>query len=318
METRANYVMIGLFTLGVILAGFLFVFWAAGRDTRALTSYRILFTGSVSGLARGSSVFYNGIKIGEVTTISLLPADPGKVVAFVTIDAKTPVNEDTKARLEFQGLTGVAAIQMTGGNPQSKRLIVEDLANPPMITAERSELQDLLESARRLSARADDVLGHAEKLFSDNEGAVSETMRNIETFSRSLAAYPDSLSRILNSTASATESIADVSVKAGDLVDRLNKAAGRLDNVLAGAETIVGSDEVRGSLVEFGDAARAVKELARNLDGRTSQIAQNVDAVANDSRKSLAELERTLREFRMNPQQIITGSKPPVPAYATH
>jgi phospholipid/cholesterol/gamma-HCH transport system substrate-binding protein len=263
-------------------------------------------------------VLYNGIKIGEVSTIGLLPSDPGKVVAVVSIDAKTPVNEDTKARLEFQGLTGVGAIQLTGGTPRSKKLVADDPANPPMIEAERSELQDLLESARRLSVRADDVLGHAEKLFSDNETAISGTMHNIEIFSRSLAAYPESLSRILNSTAAATESIADVSVKAGDLVDRLNRAAARLDNVLASAETIVGSDEVRGSLVEFDDAARAVKELAHNLDGRTAQITQTVDGVAIDSRKSLAELERTLREFRMNPQQIIVGSKPPVPAYAPH
>ena len=103
METRANYVMIGLFTLGVIAAGFLFVLWAAGRDSRALVPYRIMFSGSVSGLSRGSFVLYNGLKIGEVTSIALSSSDPGKVIAWVSVDSKTPINDDTRARLEFQG-----------------------------------------------------------------------------------------------------------------------------------------------------------------------------------------------------------------------
>jgi len=115
METRANYAMIGLFTLGVIMAGFVFVWWAAGRDTRSQLPYRIQFSGSVSGLSRGSFVLYNGLKIGEVSSIALSPSDPGKVIAWITVDGATPINDDTRARLEFQGLTGVASIQMTGG-----------------------------------------------------------------------------------------------------------------------------------------------------------------------------------------------------------
>ena len=329
METRANYVMIGIFTLGVIAAGFLFVLWSAGRDSRALVPYRIMFTGSVSGLSRGSFVLYNGLKIGEVTSIALSASDPGKVIAWVSVDGQTPINEDTRARLEFQGLTGVASIQMTGGTPNSKRLTVEDFANPPLITADRSDFQDLLENAQRLSRRADDVLAHAEKIFTESEEPVTETMRNIQIFSRSLATYPDSVSKILGSTATAAQSVADVSGKAGDLLERLNKAADRLDGVLAGAQSVIGSGEIKGSIVEIGEAARAVHELANHLDSRTADLSERlsgatanglrqIEGVAVDSRRTLGEIERTLRDFRGNPQQILTGPRPPVPAFGGH
>jgi phospholipid/cholesterol/gamma-HCH transport system substrate-binding protein len=329
METRANYAMIGIFTLGVLAIAFLFVWWAAGRDTRSQLPYRIQFTGSVSGLSRGSLVLYNGLKIGEVASIALSTSDPGKVIAWISVDGATPINEDTRARLEFQGLTGVASIQMTGGTPNSKRLTVDDVTNPPLIIADRSDFQDLLEGAQRLSRRADEVLGHVEKIFGDSEAPLTETVKNIQTFSRGLVADPDAIANIIRSTAKATSAIADISAKAGDLVDRLNKAADRLDNVLAGAETAIGSGEIKGSIVEIGEAARSIQDLANHLDTRTADLSdrfgvaatdglRQISSIAVDARRTLAEIERTLREFRQNPQQLITGPKPPVPAYAGH
>ena len=77
METRANYALIGLFTLAVIAAAFGFVYWFSGGDRgQARQSVRIVFSGSVSGLSKGSVVLFNGIRVGEVTDISLLPEDP--------------------------------------------------------------------------------------------------------------------------------------------------------------------------------------------------------------------------------------------------
>ena len=328
METRANYILIGAFTLIVIAAGFLFVLWAAGRDTRSFVPYRIVFSGSVSGLSRGSVVLYNGLKIGEVRSIALSPSDPGKVIAWVAVDAATPINVDTRARLEFQGLTGVASVQMTGGNPDSRRLVVDDPDNPPLIVADRSDFQDLVENAQRLSRRADEVLAHAERIFSASEGPVTETMKNIETFSKSLADNSGAVARVLGSSATAAESIAGLSEKAGGLLDRLNRAAEKLDKVLAGAETFVGSDEVKGSLADLSDAARAVRDLARNLDARSADVANRFDDVSDkglrqldtivvESRKTLAELDRTLRDFRQNPQQLLFGQRPSVPRYGS-
>ena len=68
METRANYALIGLFTLAVIAAGFGFVYWFSGGDRgQTRQSIRIVFSGSVSGLSKGSIVSFNGLRVGEVT-----------------------------------------------------------------------------------------------------------------------------------------------------------------------------------------------------------------------------------------------------------
>src|SRR3954469_9921169 len=105
METRANYALIGLFTIAVIAAAFGFVFWFSGSDTgQRRQPLRIVFSGSVSGLSKGSAVLFHGIRVGEVTETRLQPDDPRRVLAIIEVDRSTPVRTDTRARLEFSGL----------------------------------------------------------------------------------------------------------------------------------------------------------------------------------------------------------------------
>ncbi|MBV9557208.1 MAG: MCE family protein, partial [Pseudolabrys sp.] len=64
METRANYALIGAFTLAVIAGAFGFVYWFSGSQQGIeRKSYRMIFTSSVSGLSRGASVLFNGLKV---------------------------------------------------------------------------------------------------------------------------------------------------------------------------------------------------------------------------------------------------------------
>ncbi|HEX8663274.1 MAG TPA: MlaD family protein, partial [Beijerinckiaceae bacterium] len=94
METRANYALIGVFTLAVIVTGFLFVYWFSGGDTGARRQpVRVVFSGSVSGLSKGSVVTFNGIRKGEVTKLDL--EDTSRVVAEIEVDKATPIRTDT-------------------------------------------------------------------------------------------------------------------------------------------------------------------------------------------------------------------------------
>ena len=107
METRAHFVAIGAFTLAVVAGAFLFVLWMAGYGgADNLARYRVVFQGSVSGLARGGTVLFNGLRVGEVKSVDFLRDDPGRVAAEIEVDGRVPVRIDTKARLELQGLTG--------------------------------------------------------------------------------------------------------------------------------------------------------------------------------------------------------------------
>src|SRR5512146_3439170 len=115
METRAHHVLIGLFTIIVSLLGVLFALWAANyAANRDWDEYEVVFTEAVTGLGTGGIVQYNGINVGEVRRLSLDPKDPRKVVARIRLTAGTPVKIDTKAKLAFIGLTGVAQIQLSG------------------------------------------------------------------------------------------------------------------------------------------------------------------------------------------------------------
>ena len=109
MEIKARYVLIGLFTLAAIVAGFAFVYWletTGGLGKR--TNYEVRFHNTVSGLLAGSTVLFNGIRVGEVTGLTLVPNEPKEIDVTIAVDANTPMRADTQASLDFQGLTGVA------------------------------------------------------------------------------------------------------------------------------------------------------------------------------------------------------------------
>ena len=118
METKANYVLIGAFTLAVVAAAFGFVFWFQNLGAAAQrTPLRIVFEGAASGLRTGGNVNFNGIKIGEVTSIKL--DDPKRVVVIAAVDKNAPIRKDSLVGLEFAGLTGVSSVSIKGGSVEA-------------------------------------------------------------------------------------------------------------------------------------------------------------------------------------------------------
>ena len=118
METKANFVRIGAFTIAVLAGAFAFVFWFQNMGAQtSRTPMRVIFEGSASGLRTGANVNFNGIRVGEVTSVKI--DDPQRVVAMLSIDRQAPVRQDTLVGLEFQGLTGIAAISLKGGSVEA-------------------------------------------------------------------------------------------------------------------------------------------------------------------------------------------------------
>jgi phospholipid/cholesterol/gamma-HCH transport system substrate-binding protein len=190
MEIRARYVLVGLFSLAVILAGFGFVYCLenfGGLTER--TSYRIRFEHSVSGLLLGSAVQFNGIRVGEVTDLKLNPADPREVVVTIAVTADTPVRADTKIGLVFGGLTGVPEVALTGGTPDSP-LPQSANGEPPLLVAESAAAQDWTEAAREAFSRIDSLLA-------ENSEALKNTLANLDTFTSALAKNADSVEGIM-------------------------------------------------------------------------------------------------------------------------
>jgi phospholipid/cholesterol/gamma-HCH transport system substrate-binding protein len=191
METRAPYALIGLFVLAAIGAGFGFVYWlnnTAGLGERAV--YRVRFENTVSGLLTGAAVLFNGIRVGEVTQLGLNPGDPREVMATIVVTANTPLRADTKAGLEFQGLTGVPVISLQGGVAGAGPLpAAQD--GPPIIAADPNAGQSMTDAARQALRRLD-------ALLADNSDNLKSSIANLDTFTGVLARNSDRVDAILS------------------------------------------------------------------------------------------------------------------------
>jgi phospholipid/cholesterol/gamma-HCH transport system substrate-binding protein len=304
METRANYALIGVFTLAVIAAAFGFVLWFSGAEKPGgRTTYKIIFTGSISGLSEGGFVLFNGVRVGTVTKIDLLQQDPSRVYALIEVDAKAPVRADTKARLEYTGLTGVASVALTGGALDAPPLPATH--GPPVIVADRSDYQDLVETARRVATQASDFFTKTNRLIDDNSASITASVKNAEKFSDALAANSDGLKDFMGA-------IADVGKSIKPLTAKLDTLAGDADNVVKG---------------EVAAAAKSIKKAADDLDSRMKEIAANInrfsggglrqyEALAVDGRKTLEQFNQAVRSLEKNPQQFLFGKSPQIPEYS--
>lgn len=353
METRAHYAIIGAFTLAVIGAMFGFVLWiAGGSQLQAHSSYRIIFKGSVAGLSKGASVTFNGLDVGEVKSLGLIANNPGAVQAVISIDSRTPVKTDTHAALSQTGLTGVASVALSGGSVSAAPLRPKGPGDLPVINADASEFQSLLTMVQKLSKQSTDVLGKANELMGANSGAVQQSINNIQIFTKTLADNSAGVDTFLKSTASLGKSLAPMgpqikqlttdmdrvvkAVKPDDvtaivantraLTAKLNKTSEKLDSLVASAQGLMGSSSSKGTLKSISDAAIALRKLALDLDRSTNSISvglkrfsgeglRQYQALAEDGRHTLDEINKTVRSLRKNPTQLIFGAKPSVPEY---
>lgn len=163
METRARYILIGVFTLACVLGGFTFVYWikaVGGFGERAV--YNVRFEQPVSGLATGANVLFNGIRAGAVSHIELAPNNPKRVTVTISLDPNTPVRADTQVSISSLGVTGAVAIALKGGSAQAPRLISEN-GQPPLLVAGADTGRTLTESAQETLRHIDDILNQNAK-----------------------------------------------------------------------------------------------------------------------------------------------------------
>jgi phospholipid/cholesterol/gamma-HCH transport system substrate-binding protein len=179
MEIRARYVLIGLFVLAVVMGGFGFVYWLNNRGGLGERRvYQIEFDGSISGLSAGSDVLFNGLTVGEVSTLDLVSDNPSKVLATIALDQRTPVRTDTHVGLVFSGLTGTAAIALTGGSAEAPEPTATN-GQPPLLVADPAAMKDLTQAARETLGRIDGLIG-------DNAANLKDAITNIASFSAAL------------------------------------------------------------------------------------------------------------------------------------
>lgn len=288
METRANYAIIGIFTIAVIAAAFGFVFWFSGSDSGAKkTAYRVDFTSSVAGLSKGASVLFNGIRVGEVVDVDFNTDPPNNAFARIEVRPDTPVTTGTKASLDTQLLSGAAVIALTGGSgPKLERTDKQPL---PTIAAERGGLGDLMATARTTADEATKLITSLRTVVDQNAETINTTIGNLQTFSKALS----------DNAPAVNEALASV----GDAAKRIGPLAARLETLADETTTIVRAVEP----ARVNRVVRNVEDLTQTLvdnRGRVATILTDAASLMNRLNEAAPKIEGALTSFNAAAESI--------------
>ncbi|MDR3517532.1 MAG: MlaD family protein [Azospirillaceae bacterium] len=291
METRASYLIVGSFVLLAIAALFgLVIFVAKAQFETATVTYRIYFTGSVTGLQNGSAVRYRGIPVGTVTDIRIDPHNVERVRVSIAVPQATPIKEDAIASLEMQGITGQAYVQITGGTQKAKALVSDD-DGPPIIPSRPSALSAVFDAAPQL-------LDHLITLTDRLSQMVNE--ENTQAFAQTLSNVRDASGALKQST----HSIDDTIVQLQGFVRDLDKVAKAADGAVAQARQTVAQvgNDANTLTTQFGDAAKDLRPLLHSLKQASDQIntvvAENRQPVHDFTTTGLYQATQLMGELR--------------------
>ena len=305
METRANHVLIGLFTLIVLALLLGFSLWAAKfASDSSWHEYDVVFSEAVTGLGKGGTVQYNGITVGEVRKLSIDPDDPNRVLVRIRIDSQTPIKVDTEAKLAFVGLTGITQIQLRSFKAKSKALAPSVGNTVPRIYATESALSKLFNSTGDITTTASNVMLRLNKALSDeNLQSLSKTLDNLEKISGSVAAERAEIAAIIRDTRSAVAKLDSTLNSADSIAKKLDQ--GVVDQLPALVS------KLEGVLVQYERLANNGNRLLESNEDAISNFSQQglaqVGPAIAELRTLLKQLRRVTAEIEQKPNALITG-----------
>jgi ABC-type transporter Mla subunit MlaD len=285
MAVKAQKIRVGLFAaISVALVAFVVVVFGGLRFWESSDHYRVVFDTSVIGLEPGAQVYMNGIKVGTVAAVEIAAEDLRKVAVAIKVKHGTPVHADTRAMLQFAGITGLKVIDLRDGTSAAPTLPPgsQIVAGVGLLDKLESQAQVIVEQSGELMKRA--------RQLTDNLVAVTEPAKlaaeNLATMSASLKAMVDenrsalreTLVTIRQTTSGASETLAAIRktatgaselldaqvaqmfVNAGDLVGELRK--------------LITSNEapLRAAVFDLRQASRNFKELTRDVRQKPSRL----------------------------------------------
>src|ERR1700744_613968 len=232
---RATTLTIGTVTLVAIAVGFVgFLGFRKIHAVHQRGPLRIVFEGSAAGLAKGNSVNFDGVQVGEVISIKL--DGPRKIVALVTLENSAPIRKDTVVGLEQQGLTGIMAIALTGGEAAAPPVPLDE-DGIPTLTADLSEAQSIR-----------DTLHNVDNMLVNNRDVIKDGLLSFETYTATLAGKGDEIERVLS--------------KADAGFASFDNTIARIDGVLP--------DLTKGKDGELYQKVKTIPELADSFNKRSA------------------------------------------------
>lgn len=293
METRANYILIGVFTLLSIIGTLAFFIWLASvQVNKQYQSYGILFE-DVSGLDASGDVLFNGISVGRVIGLQIAEQDPSKVFTTIEIEADIPVRSDTAAQLQSQGVTGVAYISLSGGTPAAPPLIA-DAEGWMIIPSRRSTVQTLVEDAPDLLIEATKLLEQFQTLTGpENQAYITNILRNLDASSGRLDQALNDFSDITGTVSDATEQITQFTSRLDTIGTSVVKTLEQADSTLAAATgAFETADTALASSVGAIDSAKETFDQVNDiLDRQIPEILTLVSQATSQTNAAIEDLQ---------------------------
>lgn len=305
METRVQYVLVGLFVIVLSAAGLGVSLWLAFGDvTTDYRTYEIHMTESVSGLYRDAPVRYHGVEVGKVRALKLDPINPERVIVTVDIERDIPIRVDTLATLKVQGLTGIASVELTGGKVSS-----------PLLTAGPGQEYPVIDTGPSLFSRLDNTLSeladnlnrvakdlHA-LLGEDNREAFTVTLRNLAALSETLAAQRDNLARSTRDAARFFGAAAEAGEALPPLVEQLQAGTRSLETM---AQDFTVTSQALRREIETG--GKGLEQVTGRLLPRVQRLLEDMHGLSGEMRHLIGSLEQ-------DPGRLLYGDpvRPPGP-----
>ena len=292
MENKSHAMIAGLFTIAMLAAVILGAIWL-NRDREVRVPYQIATRLSVPGLNPQAAVRYRGLDVGRVSRIGFDPQVPGQILIDLGVRPDTPVTRSTFATLGYQGVTGLAYVQLDDDGSDPAR-VESSAARVARIELRPSLLDSLQKRGLAILLQTEEVTKRLNGMLSpDNQQAILSTVTKVGNAAVAIEALPRQLEPTLEAMPA--------------LINEAQRSLAALGKLSRTADTLAASLQAPGRI---GSAADNVSVLANRFE-------REVLPLTSDIRGSLRVLNRTLNNLNERPQSILFGAGvPPGPGEA--
>jgi phospholipid/cholesterol/gamma-HCH transport system substrate-binding protein len=281
METRSNYAIVGAVVVALVVAMFVGVIWLAGFSNRTDQRFDIFFEQAITGLAVGSPVAFNGVPVGKIEEIRLLPDTPQFVRVRIAIAKDVPVLKGTTAAVEGVGFTGVSQISLTGAMQGAEPISAPGPYGVPVIPPRVGGFGALLASAPELLNNVSKLTERLSELLNrDNRRSIAGILRNTDTATAALA--------------DRAPEIAATIVEARTTLKAATATLQRFEKLAATTETLIDTDG-KPLVAELRRTVTAAEKAIVRIDALGATAQPGVETLSNET---LPEANRLVRDLR--------------------
>jgi phospholipid/cholesterol/gamma-HCH transport system substrate-binding protein len=307
MENRSHALMTGFFTIALLVATVLAGIWF-NRDRVERVPYQIATIQSIPGLNPQAAVRYRGLEVGKVDDISFDSKIPGQILIHLAIDPEAPVTSSTFATLGYQGVTGIAFIQLDDDKTGSPLMAsAEDkLARIPLRPGLLDQLEKrglvILDKAEELATRLDALAAPAnQKIILD---AFANVSKAAQAYGEIPARLEPTLARLPQLTAKAEQSFAAFDTFSNN-ASTMTRSYTKLAEDLQAPNGAIA--RLNSTMERVGGSLEAV---TTDLE---MQTLPHFVAMTDEARTSLRAVRRTMNSLNDRPQSLLFGAAPPTP-----